>query len=208
MEFDLHVRVMRETYRELLGIRDGLEADARFLAFCREYVHVYDESYRTLHAYLASQQDPSPPSPTISISSAPAVMSSNPSTPQASSSPSSAATTQALTPSSAAATSEVRTPSSEFFYHENYWATLGVPNSVFWPFFVDYPLLPSDMINCLLNTVSTINFALEKVVRTWGEPQKKSFSTNIWSLSQICQSMVSQGTKLLGTSNDAQNAFR
>ena len=31
MEFDLQVRVMRETYRKLLGIRDGLEADARFL---------------------------------------------------------------------------------------------------------------------------------------------------------------------------------
>ena len=81
-------------------------------------------------------------------------------------------------------------------------------NSVFGPFFVDYPLLPADMINFLLNTVSTINFALEKVVRTWGEPQKKSFFTNVWSLSQICQNMVSQGTKLLGTSNDAQNAFR
>ena len=60
-------------------------------------------------------------------------------------------------------------------------------NSVFWPFFVDYPLLPADMINFLLNTVSTISFAPEKVVRTWGEPQKKSFFTNIWSLSQICQ---------------------
>ena len=64
------------------------------------------------------------------------------------------------------------------------------------------------MINFLLNTVSTINFALEKVVRTWGEPQKKSFFTNVWSLSQICRNMVSQGTKLLGISNDAQKAFR
>ena len=81
-------------------------------------------------------------------------------------------------------------------------------NSVFGPFFVDYPLLPAHMINFLLNTVSTINFALEKVVRTWGEPQKKSFFTNIWSLSQICRNMVSQGTKLLGISNDAQKAFR
>ena len=89
MEFDLQVRVMRETYRKLLGIRDGLEADARFLAFCRQYVHVNDDRYRTLHAYLASQQDPSPASPTISISSAPPVMSSNPSTPQSSSSSSS-----------------------------------------------------------------------------------------------------------------------
>ena len=60
-------------------------------------------------------------------------------------------------------------------------------NSVFGPFFVDYPLLPADMINFLLNTVSTISFAPEKVVRTWGEPQKKLFFTNIWSLSQICQ---------------------
>ena len=81
-------------------------------------------------------------------------------------------------------------------------------NSVFGPFFVDYPLLPADMINFLLYTVSAISFAPEKVVRTWGEPQKKSFSTNIWSLSQICQNMVSQGTKLLGTTNYAQNAFR
>merc|ERR1711989_131521 len=111
VEFDLQVRVMRETYRKLLGIRDRLEADVRFLAFCRQYVHVNDGHYQTLHAYLASQQDPSPASPTISISSAPPVMSSNPSTPQASSSPSSPATTQALTPSSAA-TSEARTPSS------------------------------------------------------------------------------------------------
>ena len=60
-------------------------------------------------------------------------------------------------------------------------------NSVFGPFFVDYPLLPADMINFLLYTVSAISFAPEKVVRTWGEPQKKSFFTNIWSLSQICQ---------------------
>ena len=81
-------------------------------------------------------------------------------------------------------------------------------NSVFGPFFVDYPLLPADMINFLLYTVSAISFAPEKVVRTWGEPKKKSFSTNIWLLSQICQNLVSQGTKLLGTSNDAQNAFR
>ena len=48
-------------------------------------------------------------------------------------------------------------------------------NSVFGPFFVDYPLLPADMINFLLSTVSAISFAPEKVVRTWGEPQKKSF---------------------------------
>ena len=81
-------------------------------------------------------------------------------------------------------------------------------NSVFGPFFVDYPLLPADMINFLLYTVSAISFAPEKVVQTWGEPQKKSFSTNIWLLSQICQNMVSQGTKLLGISNDAQKAFR
>ena len=81
-------------------------------------------------------------------------------------------------------------------------------NSVLGPFFIDYPLLPAHMINFLLNTVSTINFALEKVVRTWGEPQKKSFFTNVWSLSQICRNMVSQGTKLLGISNDAQKAFR
>ena len=60
-------------------------------------------------------------------------------------------------------------------------------NSVFGPFFVDYPLFPAHMINFLLNTVSTISFAPEKVVRTWGEPQKKSFFTNIWSLSEICQ---------------------
>ena len=58
MEFDLHARGLRETYRDLLGIQDGVEADARFLAFCRGYVHVYDESYRTLHASLGSQQDP------------------------------------------------------------------------------------------------------------------------------------------------------
>ena len=43
-------------------------------------------------------------------------------------------------------------------------------------FFVDYPLLPADMINFLLYTVSAISFAPEKVVRTWGEPQKKLFS--------------------------------
>ena len=81
-------------------------------------------------------------------------------------------------------------------------------NSVFGPFFVDYPLLPADMINILLNTVSAISFAPEKVVRTWGEPQKMSFFTNILLLSQICQNMVSQGTKLLGISNDAQKEFR
>jgi len=104
MEFDLHVQVMRETYRRLLGIREGPEADVRFLAFCRQCVHVNDGHYQTLDEYLASQHDPSPPSPTISISSAPAVMSRNTSTPQASSA--------ALTPSSADATSEVRTPSS------------------------------------------------------------------------------------------------
>ena len=74
MEFDLHVRVMRETYRRLLGIREGPEADLRFLAFCRQCVHVNDGHYQTLHAYLASQQDPSPASPTISISSAPPLM--------------------------------------------------------------------------------------------------------------------------------------
>ena len=60
-------------------------------------------------------------------------------------------------------------------------------NSVFGPFFVDYPLLPADMINFLINTVSTFSFAPEKVVRTCGEPKKKLFFTNIWSLSQICQ---------------------
>ena len=49
-------------------------------------------------------------------------------------------------------------------------------NSVFGPFFVDYPLLPADMINFLINTVSTFSFAPEKVVRTWGEPQKSHFS--------------------------------
>ena len=46
-------------------------------------------------------------------------------------------------------------------------------NRVFGPFFIDYPLLPADMINFLLNTVSTISFAPEKVVQTWGEPKKK-----------------------------------
>merc|ERR1711951_54947 len=82
---------------DLLGIQDGVEADARFLAFCRGYVHVYDESYRTLHASLGSQQDPSPASPTISISSA--------ATPDASTSAAAHITPQAST--SAAAASEL-----------------------------------------------------------------------------------------------------
>ena len=103
-EFKLHVQVMRDKYRRLLGIREGPEADLRFMEFCRQCVHVNDGHYQTLDEYLASQHDPSPPSPTISISSAPAVMSRNTSTPQALSA--------ALTPSSADATSEVRTPSS------------------------------------------------------------------------------------------------
>ena len=76
-------------------------------------------------------------------------------------------------------------------------------NSVFGPFFVDYPLLPADMINFLINTVSTFSFAPEKVVRTWGEPQKKLFFTNIWSLSQICQKQgwALKNDPLLGNKN-------
>ena len=66
-------------------------------------------------------------------------------------------------------------------------------NSVFRPFFVNYPLLPADMINFLLSTVSAISFAPEKVVRTWGEPQKKSFFTNIWLLPQIYPNIVPKG---------------
>merc|ERR1711989_158783 len=88
----------------LMILTEGPEANLRFMEFCRQCVHVNDGHYQTLDEYLASQHDPSPPSPTISISSAPAVMSRNTSTPQASSA--------ALTPSSADATSEVRTPSS------------------------------------------------------------------------------------------------
>ena len=87
-------------------------------------------------------------------------------------------------------------------------------NSVFGPFFVDYPLLPADMINFLLNTVSTISFAPEKVVRTWGEPQKSHFSpmfgrylksAKIWCLrerncwaSQMMLKKHSDDQKLLG----------
>ena len=76
-------------------------------------------------------------------------------------------------------------------------------NSVFGPFFVDYPLLPADMINFLLYTVSAISFAPEKVVRTWGKPQKKLFFTNIWSLSQICQKQgwALKNDPLLGNRN-------
>ena len=66
-------------------------------------------------------------------------------------------------------------------------------NSVFGPFFVNYPLLPADMINFLLYTVSAISFAPEKVVRTWSETQKVSFFTNIWSLPKIYPIMMSQG---------------
>merc|ERR1711951_295113 len=94
---------------DLLGIQDGVEADARFLAFCRGYVHVYDESYRTLHASLGSQQDPSPASPTISISSAATPDASTSAaaniTPQASTSATAHVTPQAST--SAAAASEL-----------------------------------------------------------------------------------------------------
>ena len=111
MEFDLQVRVMRETYRKLLGIRDGPEADARFLAFCRQYVHVNDERYRTLHAYLASQQDPSPASPTISISSAATSKACTPATafrtPDASTSAAAHITPQPSTSAAAAASSEL-----------------------------------------------------------------------------------------------------
>ena len=41
--------------------------------------------------------------------------------------------------------------------------------------------------------VNTPSFTPEKVVRTWGETQKVSFFTNIWSLPQIYRNMVSQG---------------
>jgi len=111
MEFDLHARVLRETYRDLLGIQDGVEADARFLAFCRGYVHVYDESYRTLHASLGSQQDPSPASPTISISSAATSKACTPATafrtPDASTSAAAHITPQPSTSAAAAASSEL-----------------------------------------------------------------------------------------------------
>ena len=137
MEFDLHVRVMRETYRELLGIRDGLEADARFLAFCREYVHVYDESYRTLHAYLASQQDPSPASPTISISSAATSKACTPATafrtPDASTSAAAHITPQPSTSAAAA--------SSEFFYREFNDPTISpIVHRKLFPSFIDTQL--------------------------------------------------------------------
>ena len=49
------------------------------------------------------------------------------------------------------------------------------------------------MVIFLLMTVNTPSFTPEQVVRTWGETQKVSFFTNIWSLPQIYRNMVSQG---------------
>ena len=137
MEFDLHARVLRETYRDLLGIQDGVEADARFLAFCRGYVHVYDESYRTLHASLGSQQDPSPASPTISISSAATSKACTPTTafrtPDASTSAAAHITPQPSTSSAAA--------SSEFFYREFNDPTISpIVHRKLFPSFIDTQL--------------------------------------------------------------------
>ena len=155
-EFELHVQVMRDKYRRLLGIREGPEADLRFMEFCRQCVHVNDGHYQTLDEYLASQHDPSPPSPTISISSAPAVMSRNTSTPQASSAaltPSSAATSKACSPSTVFRTPEASTsagnitpqPSTtsaaEFFYHEFKDPTISpIVHKKLFPCFIDTQL--------------------------------------------------------------------
>ena len=49
------------------------------------------------------------------------------------------------------------------------------------------------MVISLLKSVNTINFAPEKVVRTWSETQKASFFTKIWLLPQKYQNIVSQG---------------
>ena len=65
-------------------------------------------------------------------------------------------------------------------------------NSLFGPYFAHFPLFPADMVIILLTTVNTTSFTPEKVVRTWGETQKVSFFTNIWSLPQIYRNMVSQ----------------
>ena len=46
---------------------------------------------------------------------------------------------------------------------------------VFACFFVDFPLFPTDMDNLLLYTGIMVSLALEKMVRTRGEPQKMPF---------------------------------
>ena len=66
-------------------------------------------------------------------------------------------------------------------------------NSLFGPYFAHFLLFPADMVISLLKSVNTINFAPEKVVRTWSETHKVSFFTNIWSLPQIYPNMMSQG---------------
>ena len=66
-------------------------------------------------------------------------------------------------------------------------------NSLFGPYFAHFPLFPADMVIFLLMMVNTPSFTPEKVVQTWGETQKVSFFTNIWSLPQIYRNMVSQG---------------
>ena len=68
-----------------------------------------------------------------------------------------------------------------------------VKNSLFGPYFAHFLLFPADMVISLLKSVNTINFAPEKVVRTWSETQKASFFTKIWSLPQKYRNMVSQG---------------
>ena len=137
MEFDLHVQVMREAYRRLLGIREGPEADVRFLAFCRQCVHVNDGHYQTLHAYLASQQDPSPASPTISISSAATSKACTPTTafrtPDASTSAAAHITPQPSTSAAAA--------SSEFIYREFKDPTISpIVHRKLFPSFIDTQL--------------------------------------------------------------------
>ena len=93
MEYDRQVWVMQETHRKLLGLRDGVEAESRFIAFCRLYAHANEDRYRKLHAFMqlrnlvesemASPQDPTAASPTLSTSSAPVVMTWNSPSPQA-----------------------------------------------------------------------------------------------------------------------------
>ena len=124
------VRVMQERYRKLLGLKDGVLAEYRFIAFCTRYAQDNEDRFRQLHQFMqlrnhvesatASPQHPIAASPQPSTSSAPAAMTWNSPSPQASASASANATPEPCTSSAA----------SEYFIHEFTCASSATPHDI------------------------------------------------------------------------------
>ena len=51
-EYDRMVRVMQERYRKLLGLKDGVLAEYRFIAFCTRYAQDNEDRFRQLHQFM------------------------------------------------------------------------------------------------------------------------------------------------------------